>query len=609
MIGVGGSSLTSDEKGLIIWICGATSADEVQSAKSQLNTLAEQHRFEVLDADAIRHHLSLNDRASEQGVSEGGVAWVARLLAKRGIASAVLASASPEALHDARSQAVAEALPFVELVLDGAESAQRLGQRVAALIDAYGTEGAQTRGSAPEADATSQDASVVVVRDRDPAALQDPPRRTFGAVGAVTYRHAAAPGRLPPSRHYVFNLERLDDLNRRRAARLRAQGTDVTVIVRQLDAATAKDLANSSWNVIPAYGDAEHIGHGTLRRAVRMACDGQRVVARGFLGNSGPDSAHRPARHRSTFLDLVRQMSDEARAGEKVVAAVLAPQRTGSQWLRDLIGWTAGADVRVFHEHGIPETEDDWPDSSSLADALAHEPDRNRQTWMRRAALRSVLLSARRRYVFLTDRDPADRVISFFVRRRSISLRERLIVSEGTFEGLDEIQREFDAWAMAQVAHHTRWFRSTFVEPFGLHVERAQATHDGLLVTHHGPNTLVIVPTERLDALRLAVEAEYGEDVCAPLADNSAAARGDAEVMTAFRRHVRVPPAIERALRDIPEVAHVRSAVSAERRSVMADVGAGAEWRAEESTGHQSRTDAGDRTERGRTESETAPPA
>ena len=257
---------------------------------------------------------------------------------------------------------------------------------------------------------------IVVVRDRDPAAVQDPPRRLFGERRRVAHVHATTSGQLPPSNRYVFNLDRLDDRSRRRAVHAQQQGAEVTLILRHVDADVALELAGGGWNVIPAYGDTEHIGVGTLRRALRMVCDGDRVAAQGFLLNS-VSKPTAGARHHSAFLQLLRQASEEARAGMSVVAAVLAPQRTGSQWLRDLIGWTIGSEVRVFHEHEVPRAADVWCDSRNLADALALEPDHVRRTILRRAALRRVLLSARRRYIFMTDRDPVDRLISYFVKR------------------------------------------------------------------------------------------------------------------------------------------------------------------------------------------------
>ena len=120
------------------------------------------------------------------------------------------------------------------------------------------------------------------------------------------------------------------------------------------------------------------------------------------------------------------------------------------------------------------------------------------------------------------------------------------------------------------MALHARWFGSTLTEPFGLEVRRAQTTADGLLVVHAGPNTLVVVPSEWLNALRDAADTEYGAGVCAPLADNSALARGDAAIVAAFRREVRVPSATTKALYDIPEIACLRSLAAAE--STMAAV-------------------------------------
>ena len=403
--------------------------------------------------------------------------------------------------------------------------------------------------------------AIVVVRDRAPAALLNPPRRTFGERRAVWHVHATTPGELPASRHYVFNLDRLDDVSRARAARAHLDGARITVIVRHVDGPSAVVLGKSGWNVLPAYGDTEHVGTSTLRRALRMVCDGRRVVARGFLENSIPRATGRDVHRVAPFLQLLRDMSAESQT-EHVVAAVLAPQRTGSQWLRDLLGWTTGSRVRLFHEHGIPEADEAWPDSQCLSEALALEPDGERRAAMRRAALRSRLLTASRRYIFVTDRDPVERLLSYFVKRRSRWLRDRLDATGRRFGDAQEIERAFAAWLPGQVEHHTRWFRKALKTPFGLDVCRAQPTADGLLMSHHGRNTLVVVPIERLNALRNVVEGEYGSDACAPLADNSAAARGDAALVAAFRRDIFVPPAIEKALREIPEVAYVRSAAT-----------------------------------------------
>jgi hypothetical protein len=405
----------------------------------------------------------------------------------------------------------------------------------------------------------ASESPIVVVRDRDPRALEQPPRREFGE-RRVTYVHATTPGVLPASPGYVFNLDRLDDVSRGLAARARDSGADVTVIVRRVDGSAGAELLESSWNVIPAYGDTEHIGRGTLRRTLHMVGHGTRVVARGFLLNSA--TAVAGARRGSTFLALLDEMSEQGRTGERVVAAVLAPQRTGSQWLRDAIGWTAGSKVQVFHEHGVPESGDAWAETRCLADALALERDRRRRARLRQAALRHLLLSAQRRYIFLTDRDPVDRLVSYFAKRQARWLRERLDASGQRFDDPTAIRRVFEPWFAAQVAHQTRWFRTTLAEPFGLHVQRAQPTSDGLLVAHNGPNTLVIVPIERLDALRNDIEEAYGRGACAALADNSAAARGDAPLVAAFRRQVPIPSATADALRSIPEIAYMRSLVS-----------------------------------------------
>jgi hypothetical protein len=376
----------------------------------------------------------------------------------------------------------------------------------------------------------------------------------FGGRGAVAYLHSSAARSLPHASHYVFNLERLDDESCARACSAEENGARVTFIVKHLDAAAADFLAGTTWNVLPSYGDTEHVGARTLRRALRLASDGTHVVARGFLLNSG--SKHDDTRAAHSFVNLLHGMSLEAKHGEAVVAAVLAPHRTGSQWLRDLIGWTVASEVSVVHEHGVPSETEPWPASRSLVDALALEPDSDRHRIMRRAALRSALLNARRRYIFVTYRDPVDRLISYFVKRHSQFLRERLDAASQTFLDPSEIQRAFELWLPQQVANHSRWFRTTLFDHFGLDVCRAESK-DGLLVARHAGNTLVVVPIEMLNSIRDAVDAAYGPDVCAPLADDSAVTRGDGPITAAFRRDIRFPSVVANALRGIREVAYI----------------------------------------------------
>jgi hypothetical protein len=401
--------------------------------------------------------------------------------------------------------------------------------------------------------------SIVVLRDRDPAAVRHPDPRMFGGRDPVAYVHVRDARAIPQAGHYVFNLEELDDASREHACRARDHGATVTFIVKHVDDAAAAFLAGTTFNVLPAYGDTEHIGVSTLRRALRMACDGVHVAARGFLANSGPDSMHRSERAPNPFVRLLHGISQEARQDESVVAAVLAPHRTGSQWLRDLIGWTVASDVRVLHEHAVPRETEPWPAARSLPDALAREPNPDRHRIMRRAALRSALLSARRRYIFVTYRDPVDRLMSYFVKRHSQFLRERLDAATQAFLDPGEIQCVFDRWLPEQVKSHSRWCRTTLFDHFGLDVCRAEPTEDGLLVARHAPNTLVIVPIEQLNAIRDAVEAEYGIDTCAPLADDAAVARGDGPISAAFRRDVHVSSVVANALRSIREVAYIRA--------------------------------------------------
>jgi hypothetical protein len=403
--------------------------------------------------------------------------------------------------------------------------------------------------------------TIVVVRDREAEALRHPEPKVFGKY-TVTYVHASNAHTLPAASHYVFNLERLETAFHAHASWASRNGARVTFILKHVDAATAALLAASPWSVLPAFGDTEHIGVRTLRRALAMACDGAHVVARGFLANSGTGVQSGQVLSANPFVRLLRRISEQATQGESVVAAVLAPQRTGSQWLRDLIGWTVASDVRLFHEHSVPPEAEYWPASRSLLDALVVEPDPERQRRMRRAALSSALLHAQRRYIFVTYRDPVDRLISYFIKRHSQFLRERLDAASQTFLDPSEVQQAFAHWLPQQVKSHARWFRTTLFDHFGLDVCRAEAS-DGMLIGRHAHNTLVVVPIEMLNTLKDAVEATYGPDTCSPLADDSAFARGDGPVTLAFRRDIHVPPAVVNALHSIREVAYIRARVCA----------------------------------------------
>jgi hypothetical protein len=401
--------------------------------------------------------------------------------------------------------------------------------------------------------------SMVIVRDRDRAVIEQPPRDMFRARHSIVYVHAGTDGRLPESRRYLFNLDHVDDVSHARAAGAFDRGAQVTVVVRRLDTDRAAALEDSGWNVIPAYGDTEHVGARTARRALRLAYDGHHVVATGFLRNSAVPDARRDDHHPSAFLHLMSRMSIEAHRGDDVVAAVLSPHRTGSKWLRDLIGWTAGSRVRVFHEHAIPDPTGDWPEWPCFADALALEHDTNQRKRMRQAALRRLLLSARRRYIFVTDRDPVERLVSYFVKRHARWLRAHLDESGGSFRDRGVIQRQFETWLRGQVAHHARWFRRTLLEPFDLDIRSARPTADGLLVAARGANTLIVVPTERLTALREIVEGEFGAGSVAALDDNSAAGHGNDGLLAVVRRDLEVPASIVRALLSIPEIASRRA--------------------------------------------------
>jgi hypothetical protein len=158
--------------------------------------------------------------------------------------------------------------------------------------------------------------------------------------------------------------------------------------------------------------------------------------------------------------------------------------------------------------------------------------------------------------VFVTERHPVDRLLSYFVKGRSARLRRSFDAAAGRFGDRDAIAREFLDWSWAQVDRQRKWYRNKLLRPFGLDVMQAEPV-DGLLVGGSGPNALIVVPTAGLNALRETAATAFGTDCYRWLSDNSAREGGDDVIDAAFRREVEVDPAVAEALWAIPEVARI----------------------------------------------------
>jgi hypothetical protein len=381
-------------------------------------------------------------------------------------------------------------------------------------------------------------AAALVVGERQPADSRDPLLSVLSESVGVVCRTVTDLIDLPSARHYFFLLDEIDRSPRELLIGAVRSGARVTLIVRTVEPYFAALAEHRNVNIIPACGDTAQITSGTFTRAIKMVLAGQRVVAQGFFQNSFT-SAETNAGGCHAFVAMLTEASIEANRSTTVVAAVLALQRTGSNFLRDMIGLSVSANVRMFHEHDVPTITD--------------------------AALRDALLTPQRRYVFVSDRPPEDRLLSYFVRHRSSRLHRAFDASSRRFRNASEIQGRFREWAWAQVDRQRKWYRNKLLRPFGLDVLKTRAV-DGLLVGRHGPNTLVVVPTVCLNRLREIVSAEFRTDCYRSLARNSASEGGDHDIDTAFREQFPLDRAITESLWTIPEVAHIHGALGSIRR-------------------------------------------
>ena len=239
---------------------------------------------------------------------------------------------------------------------------------------------------------------------------------------------------------------------------------------------------------------------------------------------------------------------------------MLALQRSGSKFLRDIIGLTVSGRVRIVHEHAVPEQGSIAPDDARpLFEQILLESDLERRRALKLSILRRNLLTSERRYIFVTERDPGDRLISYFQVARAKELRARFDASQGRFSGERDIQAAFDAWARVQIARQRLWYEKQLAEPFGLRVLDTEGTGDGLLVGTSGPNTLIVVPTTRLNGLLADLSANFGAESYKSLADNSARMRGSDALNRCFRQRFKVAESILDEARRIPEVAYIHS--------------------------------------------------
>jgi adenylylsulfate kinase len=106
-------------KAPILWITGIPAAGKTTLARRLVRHFRDRGTAaEIVDGDDVRRHIStdLGFSKNDRLVNSQRIAWIARLLAKNGVL-AIVASVSPyrEGREDARQNARAEGLPFIEI--------------------------------------------------------------------------------------------------------------------------------------------------------------------------------------------------------------------------------------------------------------------------------------------------------------------------------------------------------------------------------------------------------------------------------------------------------------------------------------------------------------
>jgi len=380
-------------------------------------------------------------------------------------------------------------------------------------------------------------------------------RRALSGSNAV-YRRIADVSALPPADQYFFLLDEVDHAASGLLIEAVRSGATVTLIANAFEPHFAAFAERSNVNIVPMCGDAGPIGAPTLQRAIAMVLAGERVAARGFVQHSLARQEG-DAGNGHPFVSILREASVAANTSTTVVAAVLALQRTGSNFLHDMIGLSVSAKVRTFHEHDVHGLADAAARPRPSIDSQSLE--RDGRYAMRQTVLRDTLLTPERRYIFVSDRSPQDRLLSYFVKGRSAWLEGHFDAARSQFRNAAEIQRRFDEWAWAQLDRQRKWYRNKLLRPFGLNVLETERI-DGLLIGRHGPNTLIVVPTVRLNQLVDVVSDWFRTDCYRALAHNSASESGDEAIGRAFRHQFTIQPDVIESLWAIPEVAHIHGA-------------------------------------------------
>lgn len=108
-------------RGLVLWLTGCPAAGKTTLARAVAPLLAGARAVEVLDGDEVRRHLSpeLGFSRADRDAHVARLGWVARLLARNGVAVVAAVISPYAAARDAvRAACEADGVPFLEVHVD-----------------------------------------------------------------------------------------------------------------------------------------------------------------------------------------------------------------------------------------------------------------------------------------------------------------------------------------------------------------------------------------------------------------------------------------------------------------------------------------------------------
>lgn len=171
-----------------------------------------------------------------------------------------------------------------------------------------------------------------MVRDREPAALQDPPPVVFEGFGRVRYLHVSDLGDdLPPARHYIFNCNDFDAATQRPALAAAGSGARLTFITQCPAPGLTRLVRRHDVGLIPSHGVDGQITAATSRSVMRQVLHGCSMRAEAFLAHSGMQTESGRPGGAASFLGILAEASAAASRGARVVAAVLWPCFTSTR--------------------------------------------------------------------------------------------------------------------------------------------------------------------------------------------------------------------------------------------------------------------------------------